>query len=225
MNKRVVHNNIPVISLDDTLQQALKVLKELRVDGLPVVKKEKLLGIILTSDIEFNLNEGKCKPEDKVSTVELDKPVFARLDVHAYEILKNFDNVPYCYLPVIDAKDNYIGVVYKEDLVDELSEIFRVLEDGTVMEFEVPVEHFRLSDMIKVIEQNDAWVLSMTARPSKRSTSAQIVTCKLQTQEPFRLQTTLEKLGYPVVYSSANTVDFLDDMSFKAQEFLKYLEI
>jgi acetoin utilization protein AcuB len=225
MNKRVVHKNIPVISLENTIQEALQILRELRVEGLPVVHDNKLLGIILTSDIEYHLQKGKTSPENKVQTLELENPIYARLDIHAYEILKNFDNVPYCFLPVIDSKDNYIGVVYKEDLVDELSDIFRVLEEGTVFEFEVPIEHFRLSEMIKVIEQNDAQVLSMTSRPSKTNASAQIVTCKLQTQEPFRLQNTLEKLGYPVSYSSASTVNFLDDTSFKAQEFMKYLEI
>ncbi len=225
MDKRVVHKNIPVISLENTIRESLDILKQLRVDGLPVVEDEKLVGIILTSDIEFHLQEGNCKPEDKVSSIDLEKPYFTRLDIHAYEILKNFDNVPYCYLPVLDSNDRYLGVVYKEDLVDELSDVFRVLEEGSVMEFEVPVEQFRLSEMIKVIEQNDAQVLSMTSRPSKKTPSAQIVTCKLQTQEPFRLQHTLERLGYPVVYSSANTVNFLDDVSFKAQEFMKYLEI
>jgi len=225
MNKSVIHKNIPVLKPNDTLKRAIALMREMRLDGLPVVDKGKFIGVLLETDVDFHIQEGKAGLEQRVDSFVFETPVSIRVNQHAYEVMKHFDKGPYCFLPVIDDDEKFLGIIFKEDIVDELNEVFRVLDDGTVMEFEVPSEHFRMSEMIRIIEQNDARVLSIASRPSIDSPVAQIITTKMEAQEPFRLQQALEKMGYPVTYSSANTFEFLDDMSYKAQALLRYLEI
>ncbi|ACF15053.1 putative signal transduction protein with CBS domains [Chloroherpeton thalassium ATCC 35110] len=225
MNQSVIHKNIPVLKPSDTLKQAIALMREMRLEGLPVVNDGKFIGVLLETDVDFNIQEGKSGLEQHVESFVFEKPVVIRVNQHPYEVMKHFDKGPYCFLPVVDNDEKFLGIIFKEDIVDELNEVFRVLEDGTVMEFEVPSEHFRMSEMIRIIEQNDARVLSIASRPSLDSPTGQIITAKLEAQEPFRLQQTLEKIGYPVIYSSANTFEFLDDMTYKAQALLRYLEI
>lgn len=225
MDKAVIHKNIPVIKPSDTFDRALKMLREMRLDGLPVVKQRKLLGVLLESDIEFHIQRESGGLDQRVDTFHFESQVTVSQDAHPYEVMKLFDRVPHCFLPVVDSDKNYVGVIFKEDVIDELNEIFRVYEEGTIMEFEVPSAQFRMSEMIKMMEQNDAKVISIACRPSTTSETAQIITTKLEARDPFRLQQTMEKYGYPVLYSSSSSFDYLDDYAHKAQELLRYLEI
>lgn len=225
MDKAVIHKNIPVIKPSDTFDRALKLLREMRLDGLPVVKQRKLLGVLLESDIEYHIQRESGGLDQRVDTFHFETQVTVNQDAHPYEVMKLFDRVPYCFLPVVDNDKNYVGIIFKEDVIDELNDIFRLFEEGTVMEFEVPAAQFRMSEMIKMIEQNDAKVISIACRPSQTSETAQIITTKLEARDPFRLQQTMEKYGYPVLYSSSSSIDYLDDYTHKAQELLRYLEI
>ncbi|NTW48438.1 MAG: CBS domain-containing protein [Chlorobiales bacterium] len=225
MDKAVIHKNIPVIKPSDTFDRALKVLREMRLDGLPVVKQRKLLGVLLESDIEYHIQLENGGLDQRVDTFHFESLVTVNQDEHPYEVMKLFDRVPYSFLPVVDNDKNYLGIIFKEDVFDELNEIFRIFEEGTVMEFEVPATQFRLSEMIKMIEQNDAKVISIASRPSSTTPTAQVVTTKVEARDPFRLQQTMEKFGYPIIYSSSSSVDYLDDYAHKAQELLRYLEI
>jgi acetoin utilization protein AcuB len=224
MDKTVIHKNIPVIKPTDTLERAASLIKEMNHDALPVVKQRKLLGVLLESDIEHHAQDQTWRLDQNVGSIEFDRPITTRWGIHPYEMMKQFHRVPYCFLPVLDSEENYVGVIFKDDVIDELNAIFRVFDEGTVMEFEVPAHLFRMSEMIKMIEQNDARVLSLTSRPSPSSPAAQIITTKTEARDPYRLQQTMEKYGYPVIYSSINSSDTLNDFAFKAKEFMKYLE-
>ena len=128
--KNWMSKNVITIDADDSMQHAIKLLKEHKINLLPVMKKGKLAGVITDRDLKksspseattLDMHElfyllSKIKVEDimskKLYTVPADYTV-----EEAAEILleKRISGVP-----VVDEKGKIVGIITKND-------IFRVL--------------------------------------------------------------------------------------------------
>ena len=128
--KNWMSKNVITIDAEDSMQHAIKFLKEHKINLLPVMKKGKLAGVITDRDLK------KSSPSE-ATTLDMHELLYLLSKIKVEDIMsKNLYTVPDNYtveeaaeillekrisgVPVVDEKGNVVGVITKND-------IFRVL--------------------------------------------------------------------------------------------------
>ncbi len=105
---------------DMTIEEALKVLINHRITGLPVVdKKGKMTGVISEYDILAHIS-GSKKKNAKIfqEKITYSKKVDAiGEDTPLSEIVAEFIDTKYRRLPVVDHKGKLVGIITRRDLM------------------------------------------------------------------------------------------------------------
>jgi acetoin utilization protein AcuB len=99
---------------------------------------------------------------------------------------------------------------------------------GAILIIEVPARDFSLSQMVRLIEQSDAKVLSVSTQGQEQAPGygpiPVHVTLKLNTADTARVKHVLDHHGYNVV-AAFNEEDTDDAFNQRLAEFLRYLEV
>jgi acetoin utilization protein AcuB len=225
MSRLILHTDIPTLKPTDRLATATLLIQETKLGGLPILKHDQLVGTLLESDVELLTDAGEKNLHRSISSFTLYAPLTLEQNDHPYHALKLFGKIHHDFLPVVDKNSNYHGVVLRDDVMQEFFNDFYFSDDASLLEVEVPISSFKMSDMIRLIEQNETTVLSITSRRSIENDDTQRVTMCVQTRDGFRLQRTLERYGYFITYNSNGSDDYEEDLSQKAQAFMRYLEM
>ncbi len=225
MSRLNLRTDIPTLKLSDKLATAALLIQETKLGGLPILKQDKLIGILLERDLEQLTDAGEKNLYRSISSFPLQTPLTLNINDHPYHAFKQFGKIHHDFLPVVDKEMNYHGVVVRDEVIRELLDNLYFSDDVCIFEFEVPLVHFKMSDMIRLMEQNETTVLNIAARRSPEHEDAQRITMCVQTRDPFHLQRTLERYGYYITYNSHASHIYEDDLTQKAQAFMRYLEI
>ncbi len=224
MSRLILHTDIPTLKPTDKLATAALLIQEAKLGGLPILKQDKLIGTLLESDLELLTDAGEKNLHRSISSFPLYTPI-TLINDHPYHAIKQFGKVQHDFLPVVDKAMNYHGVVLRDEVMQEFFDDFYFSDDTSLLEVEVPRVQFKMSDMIRLLEQNETTVLSISAHPSTHDEEAQRITMCVQTRDPFHLQRTLERYGYFITYNSNPSDDFENDLAQKAKAFMRYLEM
>lgn len=116
---------------DDTIKEAAILLSNKVIDGAPVIKNNKILGILTLSDIVWALAESKENlnvtdvMQQNVVTINQNMKV-----ANAVEVMYN-ENIG--RLILVDDNENPIGIVTKTDVVNSITNLedFPVVETGS----------------------------------------------------------------------------------------------
>ena len=169
--KELISNNIIPIKTSDTGKYALNLMDDFKVSHLPIVNDEALLGLISEEDILGMNSIDEPIGNHKLS---LYKP-FVDQEQHVYDVIKTFADLKLSLLPVLDNKDNYLGVITLIDLVQYLSKMTAVQNPGGVIVLEVNSNDYSLSEISQIIESNDAKVLSLYILTYTDSTKLDVI--------------------------------------------------
>lgn len=223
MSRLILHTDIPTLKLTDKLAIAALLIQESKLGGLPILKQDKLIGTLLESDIELLTDGCEKHLHRPISSFSLYAPLTLDINDHPYHALKQFCKIHHDFLPVVDKSMNYHGVVLRDDVMKEFFNDFYLSDDVSLLEVEVP-RQFKMSEMIRLIEQNETTILSIASHPSDNKDAQRITMC-VQTRNAFQLQRTLERYGYYVTYNSHSSHIYEEDLIHKAQAFMRYLEM
>ncbi len=118
--KEIMTRDLIRATEDMTIEEALKVLINHRITGLPVVdKKGKMKGVVSEYDLLSQISRSKKKN----SKIFQDKITFSKKvgaiseDASLSEIVAEFIDTKYRRLPVIDTKGNLVGIITRRDLM------------------------------------------------------------------------------------------------------------
>ena len=122
MVSKIIHSNIVMLKVEDTLSKALDIMNENRINGAPVVDGSgRLVGILVKADIyRFLIEEGHYDtcPVDWVMTK---KVITASKNEDILEIAKRLRQNDIVAIPIID-NDVIVGIVTIEDILDYIIE-------------------------------------------------------------------------------------------------------
>lgn len=118
--KEIMTRDLIRATEDMTIEEALKVLINHRITGLPVVdKKGKMKGVISEYDILSQISGSKKKSarifQDKISYSKKIDAITE--DTPLSKIVSEFIDTKYRRLPVIDRKGNLVGIITRRDLM------------------------------------------------------------------------------------------------------------
>ena len=217
--KDLTDETILPVKTSDTGALALTMMDEYKVSHLPIVNNTDFLGLITEDDIYTNNHF-----DDPLGTHDLsmNRP-FINENQHVFEAIKIFAELELTLLPVVDAKENYLGVISKRKLIEEFSEITAVKSPGAILVLEISVNDYSLSEIAQIVESNDTKILSTYITSHPDSTKMD-VTIKLNRNDISPVLQTFNRYNYIVkgIYAEP---EVSDDLNERFDALMKYLSI
>lgn len=190
-----INNLIPPLKLNDKVKMALNWMEEIRTDQLPVVDNGRFLGFV-TEDLIFSMNNASLP----ISNIELDSPAcFVYLDKHIYDVIKVASENHSNMVAVVDREYNYLGVVTMEDAIGAFANSLSIQSQGAVLVLSMFMTDYSLYEIARVIESENAKILSSFISNDPLDDSKIKLTLKLDRTEMRHIKATLERFGYKIL--------------------------
>lgn len=207
----------------DSIGQALYRLADSGVKHLPVVNEEGQVYSIAGED------ELLDHIEEDVTLGEIEglRNVFVLPASHWFDAATLLARHHLSSIPVADQGGSYLGAIRRSDLFDRFAGVLSAEREGAILVVEVPARDFSLSQIVRLIEQNDIEVLSVFTQGQQAlphiDSEPVTVTLKLGSSETTRARHVLEHHGYHVTaaYSDSSSDE---NFNHRLAEFLRYLE-
>ncbi len=194
-------------------------MDEFRVSHLPIVNNEEFLGLISENDI-LDMNN----PEEPIGNHKLSllRPIVLE-DQHVYEVFKVFSSLKLSIIPVLSANNKYLGIITLSHLLDKIANMASFSEPGGLIVLELNVNDYYLSEITKIIEDNDAKILSLYVSSAADSTKLE-VTIKVNRTDVSSILSAFSRYGYNVV-ASIHQSEFSDDVKNRYDSLMNYLNM
>ncbi len=195
-------------------------LYEFRTTHLPVVDKGQYLGLISEEDImDFN------HPDEPLSLIErpLYRPLVHEND-HLYEVMRVAADIRSTLIPVLDDEGHYLGLITLMGLLQHFAQASGMRDEGGILIIRLKgLKEYLLSDICRLVESNNAYVLSSFLRNVPNSSDIRL-TLKVSTTEIQHIVSTLERFEYDVEawFKEEQGVDELKD---RYDSLMNYLNI
>lgn len=190
-----INNLIPPLKLSDKAKMALSWMEEIRTNLLPVVHESRFMGFV-TDELIYTLN----KPELSINEITLDSPAcFVYQDKHIYDVIKVASEYKVNMVAVIDRELNYLGVVTMEDAIGAFAESLSIQSQGAVVILSMYMTDYSLFEISRIIESENAKILSSFITNDPLDDSKIKVTLKLDKSELRHIKATLERFGYKII--------------------------
>lgn len=194
----LISDTVPSLKTSDPVRLVLEWMNEFKVNQLPVVNNEELLGLVSEEDL-LDLDD-----EDMaIGAVRLSLPqeTFVYEDSHTFEVIRMASMLKLDVLPVLQSKDNhYMGIVTKKDIVEHVGYLLNANEPGGIIVLEVAQNSYHLSEIARICESNDAKILNLTVQNSVNDPAKLYVSIKLNIRELSRVLATFERFEYTVLH-------------------------
>lgn len=177
---------------DTPIMEARDTMKQHMIRRLPVVKSDRLVGIVSQGDIQeagpsgatslsiWELNyllaritvEEVMTPVDELVSVSPDDPIeTAAMLMRKHQIGG---------LPVVEGEDKLVGMITESDIFDVLIEALGIDQDGTRLTLEMEDRPGALAEALTVIKDHDANVLSiLSCDECRRSEDQDVVVLRI----------------------------------------------
>ncbi|MEX0882359.1 MAG: CBS domain-containing protein [Cyclobacteriaceae bacterium] len=190
-----INNLIPPLKFSDRVKMALSWMEEIRTNVLPVVEKGTFKGFI-TDDMIYEINNsdltiGEIELMAGSSVVQRGK--------HIYEVLRVSSENQISMVAVLDREMKYLGVVTVEDAITAFTDTISIQSQGGVMILSMFMTDYSLYDIARIVESENAKILSSLISNDPLDDSKIKVTLKIDKTELRHIKATLERFGYKVL--------------------------
>jgi len=218
--EELINQMIPPLKPTDTAGKALSWMNNLHISQLPVVDHQIYQGMVTEETITEA--EDLSRP---LSTLDL---VFADLNVHYddhfYDVLKKASKNKLQILSVLDDANKYLGVISITDASAAIANMFASQGPGGIIVLAMKDTDYSLAQISRLVENNDAKIMSSFVTNEDRDPSIIRLTLKLDKIDLSRIISTLERYSYQVVAQFQESALQNNDQD-RLDLLLKYLNI
>ncbi len=217
--EELINQMIPPLKMSDTARQALQWMEELRVSQLPVLSGQEYKGLI-SEDLIYSNND----PATLLSEFALESQnVYAYKYQHFFDVLKIALDNDLSVVAVQDDDRNFIGVI---TITDTLTAFARssMQEPGGILVLLMEERDYSLTEVSRLVESNDAKILSSYVCPDKGDASRLKLTIKINRNDLSRIIATFERFSYNIVAKFHHTQGSEEDKE-RIDLLLRYLNM
>lgn len=218
--RNLISRATPPLKPNDSVEEALGLLMELRVRHLPVVDNEGFLVGLISEDQLLD----SFGPDIEIRDLLSGKVLSAHPENHVFDVTKTMVQHDLTTLPIADEDGRYVGLVRRHDIFDQFARMLSTQESGAILALEIEPRDYSLARLVYTIEQNDVKILSIASEPPDTPDGRTRVTLKLNVTDATRVRHMLEHNGYHVVASFGESEDD-EDLLLRVQAFMRYLEV
>jgi CBS domain-containing protein len=220
----LIEADYPVFTIGEPAAEVARKLADSGLGCAPVLDGGSYLGMVFLSGL-LRGRKGWPTAKEKLGAEKLENVRAYRQEDQLFDNLLPVAASKSGVVPIIDAEGSYVGVVSSKRILGFLAERIHSGEGGSTMEIEVPPTGARLSEIIEIIEKNDASILSFTSWPSGGANEGRIIFFRIASHDFFRLVRNMENYGYIIRYHSAYPNAGYDELREKALEFIHYMDM
>jgi hypothetical protein len=218
--EKSLDTSCPAFEDDALALEVLEIMENGRYDSLPVLHEGKLLAMVTVQDLlqARHMEESEAIPLRELPLV---KPGNMVPEDNLFDVFAKIRLFPGSIVALSDREGKYLGCIRKSVLYEKAAEAYRLMDEGMTIELDLPANGLKLSEIVSVIEKNDATVMSfgMYHFPDM------VAVFRVRTHDFFRLVTNMEKYGYSIRYSSPFFQDRDESLMEKAQEFIRFMDM
>ncbi|MBX9852837.1 MAG: CBS domain-containing protein [Cytophagaceae bacterium] len=219
--EELINHMIPPLKTTDKGRQALNWMEEFRITQLPEIEEDlSYRGLIsentiLESDnLEKSLSEYTLDAEDK----------YAHMATHFYDVIKLAMKNKMQVVAVVNEEKKFQGVISVNDTTAAIAQMFASQGPGGIIVLSMKENQYSLAEISRLIESNDAKIISSFIVNDELDPSMIKVTLKLNRTDLSRLIATLERYEYKIIAQFQETELITNDKE-RLDLLLKYLSI
>ncbi|OTN87726.1 hypothetical protein A5819_000174 [Enterococcus sp. 7E2_DIV0204] len=198
--------NLVVAQPEMKIFDAVDLMKKNNIHRLPVVKNERIIGLITEGTIqsampskatslsvyEVNYLLNKTTVADiMVKEVQTIEPV-ASLEDGIFKMRQNNIGV----LPVVDGNETLVGIITNNDIFDAFLKITGYNDGGTRVQLRIPEDHKGiLADITKLLADNDFSILTVIVNRKELET---VIELQIESRETDQIEKILKEANYDV---------------------------
>ena len=114
--KEAMTQDVKLISPDQTIQEAARIMGEIDAGIVPVANTERLVGLITDRDIAVRAVAKGLPPSTKVSEVMSKEVLYCFDDQDIEEIVENMSDIQVRRLPVVTRGKRLVGILSLADI-------------------------------------------------------------------------------------------------------------
>ncbi|MEQ9186276.1 MAG: hypothetical protein RLP15_00970 [Cryomorphaceae bacterium] len=217
--EELIVDHIPPLSRTDTGETALRWMDEFKIMHLSVVEKGMFLGTISESDVLGMTDLG----EPIGGYIELLNPAFVSQRQHIFEVVKVVNDQKLTIIPVLDAKEHYVGSITIAQLMEIIADMPVANNAGGVIVLEMNLNDYSLEQIARITEENGTKILGTFVTSHPESTKMQL-TIKLNKVEIGSVIAGLQRHGYTITFFE-DQGDTGEDLRDRFDSFMNYLNI
>lgn len=217
--KDLISDIVLPLKASDTGLVAMHWFDEFRVLHLPVIHESQLLGIISEDEI-YNAGTFEEPIRNYLSQLQNVSVLHTR---HIYEVMKLFADFKLTALPVVDEKGIYLGVITLVELMNYMAKTTAVSNPGGILVLETSQIDYSMIEISKIVEENDAKILSMFVSSPDDSIKVEI-TLKLNKIDIQHIIQTFLRYDYTIKASFFES-DYFDNLRDRYDLLMAYLNV
>ena len=188
-------------------------------EHLPVVEDGFLVGLVSELDLLDMSRPEESLAEQEVSMTQ----VSVNIAEHCFRTIELMGELSLTCLPVVDHENKYAGYITARHLVECLGEFTAARESGAILTLELSQNDYSLSEIARIVESNDARILSMYVSKDTDSTKME-VTLKIDRTDLAAIMQTFGRYKYHITatyYENDNS----RQMQRRFELFMNYLNM
>lgn len=218
--RNLISDVIPALKTSDTGQDALNWMEAFRVSHLPIVNNKIFLGLISDLDI-YELNSAE-EPLGNHS-LSLTKP-YVLEHQHIYDVMEMAARLKLSLIPVLNYEKEYLGVITQQDLLHHFSDLLAVHTTGGLLQIEVGLRDYALSEIARIVEDENSKILSLYLTQDYLLDKFHI-TIKLDRSDLTPIINAFERYGYNVRANYSAGIEEDDKVMRNYESLLRYLNV
>lgn len=214
----LLSQSIVPLKTSDTGEEALSIMSDYYVKHLPIVNDKQLLGLLAEDDILNN------DIQEAVGSFRLSmsRPYVKNKD-HIFEVMRIMSEYNLTVIPVVDTEDNYLGMISQDDLLRFFASIGSFTEPGSIIVLEMSKRDYSLSQIARIIESENAAVLSSFITTNLDSTKID-VTVKINLQDVSAVLATFQRFDY-TIKASFQESDYFESLRDRYDSLMSFLNV
>jgi predicted transcriptional regulator len=183
------------------------------------VNNQKLLGLISELDI-YDLNRfDEALGNHKLHLIH----PYVDEDQHIYDVIKLVYEQDLTVIPVLNQHEDYLGCISIQNLIKYFAKSLSIDNPGGIIVLEMTYNNYSLTEIAKIVEENDAKILSTFIVNHENSTRMDVF-LKINKLEMDAILRTFERYEYFVKGSYHENSD-TDDIQDRYNSLMNYLNV
>lgn len=216
--KQFINTALPLLSENDTVNHALHLMKEFRLEHFPAC--------INGNHGLFSHDTLHIIPKDTLlSKVEqLFYKVCISTKDHIWLSIASFNQYETDILPLVDKDGLFCGSVLQRDVFDGISEIFPIGNGGAIIELEMSYLNYSLQELGGIVEGTNAKITLLSVFPIEGTTKINIV-FSIDKNDASDVIQALERHSYHVNAWFMNKGKIDNILEERYDAFMKYINV
>lgn len=219
--EELINQMIPPLKLSDPAAKALRWMEEFRVNQLPVVKGRQYLGLITEKDIIESEVAGMYTLVQIPFGLENSYVMHYQ---HFYNVMEVAIREKIQVVPVLDELHEFLGVITVNDTIAAFGQMSALQGQGGILVLDMPERDYSLSEISRLVESNNAKILSAYVSPDELDMHNIKLTLKINTNDLSRIVATLERFQYLITAQFQEGVEVKSDQD-RLDMLMKYLDL